>query len=104
MISFLNAILRLDRDKINKVEFMDTQLSIHAADLLILQMDIHAKTESGLHINVEMQGWPNTFFKERVILQTSTGPPATTTAGTSTASTTFCNPQRERLPCQSARK
>lgn len=71
MISFLNAILRLGKDKISKVEFMDTQLNIHAADLLTLQMDIHAKTEGGLHINVEMQGWPNTFFKERVILQES---------------------------------
>ncbi len=71
MVSFLNAILRLGKDKIQKVELLDTQLNLHAADPLILQMDIHAKTEGGRHINVEMQGWPNTFFKERVILQES---------------------------------
>ncbi|MCQ2108980.1 MAG: Rpn family recombination-promoting nuclease/putative transposase [Fibrobacter sp.] len=71
MVSFLNAILHRETDFIKSVEFMDTDIEIHATDLLNLRMDIHAKTESGLHINVEMQKLSLTLFNERAILQES---------------------------------
>lgn len=55
MVSFLNAMLHKKDDPIKNVEFMDSEIEIHATDLMNLRMDIHAKTEKGQHINVEMR-------------------------------------------------
>lgn len=71
MVSFLNAILHKKTNLITHVDFLDSELEVHATDLLNLRMDIHAKTESGTHIDIEMQKMSLTFFAERAILQES---------------------------------
>jgi predicted transposase/invertase (TIGR01784 family) len=57
LISFLNALMKgTEKDKIGHVEYVDTKLSdIDALDDKIGILDIRVITESGTHINVEIQ-------------------------------------------------
>ncbi len=69
LIDFLNAVLRRsDEDVITEVEHMNRDLAVIYPSDDIVSVDVHAKTKKGEYINVEMQKFGHTHFKDRVVL------------------------------------
>lgn len=69
LIDFLNAVLRRsDEDAITEVEHMNRDLAVIYPSDDIVGVDVHAKTQKGEYIDVEMQKFGHTHFKDRVVL------------------------------------
>lgn len=69
LIDFLNAVLRRsDEDVITEVEHMNRDLAVIYPSDDIVGVDVHAKTKKGEYIDVEMQKFGHTHFKDRVVL------------------------------------
>lgn len=69
LMDFLNAVLRRnDEDAITEVEHMNRDLAVIYPSDDIVGVDVHAKTKKGEYIDVEMQRYGHTHFKDRVVL------------------------------------
>lgn len=69
LMDFLNAVLRRnDEDAITEVEHMNRDLAVIYPSDDIIGVDVHAKTKKGEYIDVEMQRYGHTHFKDRVAL------------------------------------
>lgn len=69
LMDFLNAVLRRnDEDAITEVEHMNRDLAVIYPSDDIVGVDVHAKTKKGEYIDVEMQRYGHTHFKDRVAL------------------------------------
>ncbi|OWV14745.1 PD-(D/E)XK nuclease family transposase [Fibrobacter sp. UWH1] len=69
LIDFLNAVLRLDeKDSITDVEHMNRDLAVIYPSDDIVGVDVRARIKNGEYIDVEMQRFGHTHFKDRVVL------------------------------------
>ena len=70
--SFLNGVLAPMRiATVESLLFSNVEMNLYTPEHLQLRMDIRAKTDNGIHVNVELQKVPLTFIKERILLQES---------------------------------
>lgn len=69
LMDFLNAVLRLEGENtITEVEHRNRDLAVIYPSDDIVSVDVHAKTRMGKYIDVEMQKFGHTHFKDRVVL------------------------------------
>lgn len=70
---FLNAILHLDDEsKIAKLDFaFENKVNFHFPGMKSVRLDIHAWTNDGRYLDIEMQRANHLFFTDRVLLYSS---------------------------------
>ena len=70
--SFLNGVLApMKIATVESLLFTNVEMNLYTPEHMQLRMDIRAKTDSGMHVNVELQKVPLAFIKERILLQES---------------------------------
>jgi predicted transposase/invertase (TIGR01784 family) len=69
--AFLLAVLDLPEEEYDEIEVIDPQLRINSPDEKLGILDVHIKTKSGQHIDVEVQIARTPFIQERIVTYTA---------------------------------